>query len=63
MNQKNNAIIINGKTYSVHRINYVPGCSPTPCDRCDLRKKCEKDDVQPCRLYNQGSRLAWFRAE
>ena len=52
MNQKNNAIIINGKTYSVHRINYVPGLSPKPCDRCDLRKKCEKDDVQPCRLYN-----------
>lgn len=57
----NDAIIIKGKTYAVHRINYIPGCSPSPCDRCDLRRKCEAEDVQPCRLFNKGRRLAYFR--
>ena len=57
-----NAIIINGTVYAAKRMNYVPGLGlPGPCDRCDLLQKCENRDVQPCRLYNSGSRLAYFK--
>lgn len=55
-----NAIILFGKTYIVRRINYVPGCSPAPCDKCAIRTRCEREDLQTCRIFNKGHRLAYF---
>lgn len=57
-----NAIIINGTTYRAKRMLYVPGLGQEdPCDKCDLRRKCENQNIQPCRLYTTGNRLAYFK--
>lgn len=57
-----NALIISGDTFSVHHINYIPGLSPIPCDRCAIYKRC-REDLQPCRVFTKGSRLAYFKKE
>ncbi len=57
-----NAIIVSGEIFSVHHINYIPGSSPAPCNKCAIHKRCQKD-LQPCRVFNKGSRLAYFKKE
>ena len=57
-----NAIIINGTTYQAKRMLYCPGCGcDDPCGKCDLKRKCENQDIQPCRLFSTGNRLAYFK--
>lgn len=61
MKPTQNAIILSGETYIAKRINYIPGLSPIPCDKCAIRSRCEKEDLQTCRIFNKGSRLAYFK--
>lgn len=58
-----NAIILFGRTYIVHRITYIPGCSPNPCDKCAIRARCDREDLQTCRIFTKGNRLAYFKQE
>ena len=58
-----NSITLFGRVYSVHRINYIPGLSPSPCDKCALLSRCQKEDLQTCRIFNKGHRLAYFKQE
>lgn len=58
-----NAIIIDKITYKVVRRTYY-GFYPQekgPCDLCDIKKYCERDDAQPCRIFNERYRLAHFK--
>lgn len=63
MKTHQNAIILSGDTYSVHRINYIPGLSPSPCDKCAILSRCQKEDLQTCRIFNKGRHLAYFKKE
>ena len=60
-----NGIVINGKSYKAVRTTYIPGLAQSPCTLCDITVKrlCESDDVQPCRLFNRGYKLAHFKLE
>lgn len=60
-----NGIVIDGKTYKAVRTTYIPGLGQSPCTLCDIkvRRLCESDDVQPCRLFNRGYKLAHFKLE
>ena len=57
-----NGIIIDQVVYKVVRQTYYGiGYEPTPCDLCDIRKYCERDDAQPCRIYNKKYKLSHFK--
>lgn len=58
--RKINQIIIDNQVYVVRRTNNIAGLGPDPCSLCDLRKKCEIEYVQPCRLFHRGYHLAHF---
>lgn len=58
-----NSITLSGVTYTVRRIRYIPGISPSPCDKCGILGQCLKEDLQTCRIFNEGSRLAYFVKE
>ena len=57
------AIVLNGTTYKVVRNNCIGGLGPDPCSLCApaVARKCRKDDLQPCRMYNKGHFLAHFK--
>lgn len=60
-----NGIIINDKTYKVVRTNNIAGLGPDPCSLCakEVKRKCQPQgyaDIQPCRMFNSGHRLAHF---
>lgn len=57
-----NGIIINQVVYKVVRRTYYGfGNETDPCQLCDIRKHCERDDAQPCRIYNRQRKLAHFK--
>ncbi len=62
MNTPKNAIIINGTVYQAKRMLYI-GLGTGPCDKCDLRRKCEAKNSNPCDVFNteRGNRLAYFK--
>ena len=57
-----NALIINGTVYQAKRMLYI-GLGERPCDKCDLRRKCEAKNFNPCDVFNTegGNRLAYFK--
>jgi len=56
-----NAIIINGTCYLVKRMLYI-GIGQNPCDKCDIRKKCDSMiTMYPCDLFHKGNKLAYFK--
>lgn len=57
-----NALIINGTVYQAKRMLYI-GLGTGPCDKCDLRRKCEAKNSNPCDVFNAkgGNRLAYFK--
>ena len=60
--QLKNAIVYKGKTYPVVRTNNIAGLGPDPCNLCNpvIRRACEDDYLQPCRIFNRGYHLAHF---
>ena len=57
-----NALIFNGTVYQAKHMLYI-GLGVGPCDKCDLRRKCEAKNYNPCDLFNTegGNRLAYFK--
>lgn len=56
-----NALVINGVTYKVKRLTYVPGMSD-PCDDCDIRRKCEKNiHGRFCAPFNGAGHVEYFK--
>lgn len=58
-----NAIILNGTVFQVKKMSYI-GLGQGPCDKCDLKRKCEGKNYNLCDVFNsgRGNSLAYFKS-
>lgn len=56
-----NGIVIDGVKYRVIQQNSCGLVAPDPCKLCDLKKRCDTLQMNPCQLYEKRWKLAHFK--